>query len=56
MTDFFNMLFQFYANIFNRFERFNFSIFGYNLNLFEIFLGCFVISLAISIFWRGAKG
>lgn len=33
-----------------------FSIYGLNVNLIDIFLGGILLSMIIGVFWKGAKG
>lgn len=53
--------FNFFINafrsiIYNVGQHTQFSVYGLNVNLIDILLGGILLSMIISVFWKGAKG
>lgn len=56
MGDFFDIFFTFWRAILSLLDNTIFMIDGYQVSLLGILLALLVVSLTISIFWRGARG
>lgn len=44
------------AAITDMLDRFNFSIAGMTISIFDLLFGLIAMSIIISIFWKGVKG
>lgn len=56
MFDFFNLLAEFFKNIFGVLNTAIFNLGGVTVSLGSLLLGFVALSMVISFFWKGAKG
>jgi len=56
MQRFFEMFFGFYNDLFSLLNSYKISAFGANVSLLMIFGVFIILSMVITLFWKGAKG
>lgn len=56
MTQFFESLITFYQNIATTLMQYSFDVFGINVSIFHLLIGFILVSIVITVFWRGARG
>lgn len=55
MGQFFTMIGNFWRSIFNLFDAYPITIYGYEVSLTGILFAFFVAGLVITVFWKGAR-
>lgn len=55
MGDFFILVRDFYVNLFSLLNNTVFDINGYNVSLGAIIFVMLVVSMVVSVFWKGAR-
>lgn len=56
LTSVFQMIIGFMLDVINKVaEKTSFSAFGFTVNFWSVLLAFFVVTMVVSIFWRGAK-
>lgn len=56
MVDAIESIFFLYDDIFNLFNQYSFNIWGVNVSILDLILGCLILSFSVSFLWRGARG
>lgn len=56
MTNFFRLIVAFWDAIFNLLSEVQFSLYSYQVNLLDIMFVFLVLSMIISLFWKGGRG
>lgn len=56
MTQFVTFIASCIAILFNTINSVSFDLFGYSVSLGFILLSMIIISMVVSVFWKGAKG
>ena len=56
MTDFVVLLRNFYVAIAGKLSTLEFPLFGYTVNLLSVLIVFVILSMVVSIFWKGARG
>lgn len=55
MYDFFELLRDFYGDIFSALDYHIFLFDGMPVTLYDILLGFIIVAIVISVFWKGAR-
>lgn len=55
MADFISLFFRFWQSIFDLLSYYRFDIGGFSVTLTELFICFLIISMVISVFWKGAR-
>lgn len=56
MQTFFDLMFNFMNNFVNTIGQYKFNFYGLNVSIVDIILGFIVMSMVVSVFWKGARG
>lgn len=56
MDGFFQLFFGFFNGLFDLLGRYTISAFGVQVSLLTIFGAMIILSMIVSLFWKGAKG
>lgn len=56
MTGIFNLVFDFFRNLFSLLGSYYFVVFGFSVSLSQILIAMILISMVVSVVWFGARG
>lgn len=56
MSTFFDLVFNFMHNFVATLGSYKFNFYGLNVSIVDIILGFIVMSMVVSVFWKGARG
>lgn len=56
MQRFFEMFFGFYNDLFSLLNSYTFTAFGVEVSILMVFFIFIVLSMVITLFWKGARG